>query len=192
MSSDTTQQAIADLVDSVKLLPTRLKAMESQIDAADEDYRSKAGKRSQIAAYKAVSKRLNEGKLYLDELSERLLEAVKIGHRADIAMPGCVRLAVKIGVAWRGDASISQLTFESLVDLQALLLAVESEADDQRSDPWVPVRLEHVIPDRSTMGRHAKDSGKTGVRRVDRGKYEIKRSRLGDYLAPRWRRDYGL
>ena len=108
--------------------------------------------------------------------------------RRKLVLRELIRLTVRAGYI-HDAAAIAEATDR----LSALVDRVDdAPADSQGDDPWVPVKLAHVIPDRSTMGRHADEPIKTGVSKAGRGNYRIRRSRLGDYLSPRWRRDYGL
>jgi len=58
-------------------------------------------------------------------------------------------------------------------------------------DPWVPVLMKHLQPNRSTMLRHSENPQATGVRNVGR-KYEIRKSKLATYLEPQHRQKYGV
>lgn len=59
------------------------------------------------------------------------------------------------------------------------LLSVESG----EADPWVPVDMKHGKRNRSTFSGHANNPSKYGIRKLDHGKYEIRRSRLPYYIA---------
>jgi len=83
--------------------------------------------------------------------------------------------------------------FRSYCDWWLLLVEQLDIAPIQpESDSWVLVKLSDCEVDRSTMLRHSRQAETTGVRQIGRGKYEIRRSQLAEYLHVRHRSKYGI
>ncbi len=79
--------------------------------------------------------------------------------------------------------------------LELIKAAPDAPASGQTGatiDPWVLVELADCKVHRGTMGNHAKSPETTGVRKTGHGKYEIRKSRLADYLEVRHRQKYGV
>jgi len=71
-------------------------------------------------------------------------------------------------------------------------LPAETKSGDAPADPWVLVDLSHCKGHRSTFSRAKDDPATTGVQKIGHGKYEIRRSRLAEYLEVRHRSKYGI
>lgn len=91
------------------------------------------------------------------------------------------------------DATMAFPPFRYYCDWWSLLVEQLSVAPIQpESDPWVLVELADCKGHRSTLSRASGDPATTGVRKIRHGKYEIRRSRLAEYLDVRHRRKYGI
>jgi hypothetical protein len=64
---------------------------------------------------------------------------------------------------------------KTITGLIGKLLATES-------DPWERVRTRDCIQDKSTLSKHASDPAKAWIKHGPRGWYDIRKSRLPDYL----------
>jgi hypothetical protein len=117
-------------------------------------------------------------------------EAVKIGIAMNRSMENCGCLFEFLNGTERPPI---EFILRARSEINSLAIAVRNLANDEQSidnDPWVSVRVGDT-ESRQTTWRHACDEEKDFIRTGSKdGIYDIRKSRLHEYLSPSMLREY--
>lgn len=118
--------------------------------------------------------------------------AMSLATRCEMTLPVCQRIAAMLEYGPWG--SFNELVIPAITELNGLEMRLRAEKnlfEEDPDDPWVKVKVGDVMS-RQKVFNHAKDEDKDWVRRYEKaeGYYEIKRSRLDEYLSPSMVRSY--
>jgi hypothetical protein len=177
---------VNEQVQAVELLQSRLRTLGLHLDVLSHEFnqevettikRSKRGQSKpsiELASWAAM-------RGYKENLRDELRGAIMLGSEHGIELVSCRKLSVALD---SGNDPIP-FVFDAVVELEQLIEKLLGN-----DDPWINVKVLDTIS-RQTTWRHSEDKSRDYIRKGSSdGIYEIRQSRLHEYLTPPMVREY--